>query len=99
MNLATDAGVLNLAGVLLFALSMYLYLRPGELAALEWADVNLDRGYVHVHQAFDLQSGELKSTKTGTTRKVPIKLELRPLLETMKTEVGGEFSVESGGVG
>jgi integrase len=74
----------------LYALSMYLYLRPGELAALEWADVNLDRGYVHVHQAFDLQSGELKSTKTGTTRKVPIKLELRPLLETMKTEVGGK---------
>ena len=32
----------------LYALSMYLYLRTGELAALEWADVNLDRRYVHV---------------------------------------------------
>jgi hypothetical protein len=42
--------------------------------------VNLDRAYVHVHQTFDLQSGEVKSTKTGTTRKVPIKAELRPLL-------------------
>jgi integrase len=77
----------------LYALSVYLYLRPGELAALEWADVNLDRAYVHVHQAFDLQSGELKSTKTGTTRKVPIKPQLRPLLDTMKAEVEGRGRV------
>jgi hypothetical protein len=75
------------------SLSMYLYLRPGELAALDWADVHMDHGYVHMHQAFNLEKDEIKPTKTGITRKVPIRPELRPLLETMKAEVGGKGRV------
>lgn len=72
----------------LYALSVYLYLRPGELAALEWADVHVDRGFVYIHQALDLRTGKVKSTKTGVTRRVPIALSLRPLLLTMKAESG-----------
>jgi integrase len=68
----------------LYALAAYLYVRPGELAALDWADVHTDLGYVFIHQALDLRTGRLKRTKTGHTRKVPIHPSLAPLLEAMK---------------
>jgi len=77
----------------LYALAAYLYLRPGELAALEWRDVSLEHGYVNVHQALDLRTGRAKPTKTGITRKVPIHLSLRPLLELMKKEANGQGRV------
>jgi integrase len=50
----------------LYALATYLYLRPGELAALEWADVDLEHGIVHVHQALDLRTGAAKATKPAS---------------------------------
>jgi integrase len=71
----------------LYALAVYLYLRPGELAALEWKDVHLEQGFVHVHQALELRSGATKATKTGTTRRVPIPLALRPLLVALSAEL------------
>ncbi len=73
----------------LYVLASYLYLRPGELAALEWADVNLADGYVLIHQSLNLEADEIKGTKTGTTRRVPIRPALAPLLEAMKAEAGG----------
>jgi integrase len=73
----------------LYALSVYLYPRPGELAALEWKDVHEAQGYVYIHQALDLRSGEVKATKTGYTRKVPIHPSLVPLLAAMRKESGG----------
>jgi integrase len=73
----------------LYALATYLYLRTGELAALEWADVDSVRGFVNVHQALDLATGKLKSTKTGVTRKVPIHPSLAPLLAVLRAESGG----------
>jgi integrase len=73
----------------LYALMVYLYPRPGELAALEWRDVHLDHGFVYIHQALDLRSGAVKSTKTGYTRKVPIHPSLAPLLKAMREEAGG----------
>lgn len=72
----------------LYALATYLYVRPGELAGLEWSAVNLDQGYVHVHQALDLRTGKLKSTKTKVARRVPIPLALRPLLSALRQECG-----------
>lgn len=72
----------------LYALASYLYLRPGELAALEWGDVHVALGYVYIHQALDLRTGELKSTKTKHTRKVPIHPSLAPLLEAMAQKTG-----------
>jgi integrase len=71
----------------LYALASYLYLRPGELAALEWADVHLAEGYVAIHQAFNLESGKLKATKTGHSRKVPIRPALLPLLGAMHDDL------------
>jgi integrase len=77
----------------LYALGVYLYLRPGELAALEWRDVHLDQGFVHIHQALDLRTGLVKPTKTGTTRRVPVPLALRPLLTALSAELDGKGRV------
>lgn len=77
----------------LYALAVYLYLRPGELAALEWGDVDLAHGFVNVHQALDREAGEVKSTKTGVTRKVPIHPHLAPLLEVLRKEAKGKGRV------
>lgn len=76
----------------LVALGSYLGVRRGELAALEWGDVSLDRRFVHVHRAED-ESGNVKSTKTGDTRKVPIEPTLAPLLERMREHANGEGRV------
>lgn len=73
----------------LYALAAYLYLRPGELAALEWSDVQDEHGYVSVHQALDMRTGKIKPTKTGITRKVPIPEALASLLVLMRAEASG----------
>lgn len=73
----------------IYALAIYLYLRPGELAGLEWGDVHLGLGYVNVHQALDLKTGEIGPTKTKHTRKVPIPPALAPMLAAMFTESAG----------
>lgn len=73
----------------LFALMVYMYTRPGELAALEWSDVDMTRGTIHVHRALD-DDGEAKPTKTGITRRIPIESTLRPLLEVMRREATPE---------
>jgi integrase len=77
----------------LIALSAYLYRRRGELEVLDWSSVNLEQGYVHIHQADDKATGALKSTKTGHNRKVPIEPTLVPLLEMMREESRGEGRV------
>lgn len=73
----------------LLALGAYLYLRTGELEALEWEDVDLARRRVHVHRAIDRTDGTVKSTKTDTPRRVPIEPTIVPLLELLKREAKG----------
>lgn len=76
----------------LVALAVYTYTRAGELAALDWSDVDLERGVLHVHRAVDVR-GKLKATKTGTARRLPIEPELLPLLKVMHEESGGRGRV------
>jgi integrase len=66
----------------LYALSIYLYTRPGELAVLRWDDVNLEQQYVSIHRALDLKTGLIKPTKTGVTRRVPIHARLASVVWT-----------------
>ena len=73
----------------IFALATYLYVRPGELEALEWEDVDIERGIVHVHRAIDRDRGGTKATKTDMPRRFPIEPALLPLLDAMKRESGG----------
>jgi integrase len=78
----------------LFALMVYTYARPGELAALEWSDVDFTRGTIHIHRALD-DDGKAKPTKTKVTRRIPIETNLRPLLAVLKAEASGPRVVPS----
>lgn len=72
----------------LFALAVYTYTRPGELAALEWSDLDFEHGTIHVHRAL-AKNGDQKGTKTDTPRRIPMEPALVPLLEAMRAEAGG----------
>lgn len=76
-----------------FMLLTYLYVRLGELEALDWNSVDFVHGYVLIHQSIDGKTGELKSTKTKDVRKVPIEPTLLPLLRRMHDECNGEGRV------
>jgi len=74
----------------LYALAIYLYPRPGELAALDWRTVHVDESYVHILAAYDLKTGDIKDyTKTKDARKVFLQPELVPLLDVLRAETGG----------
>ncbi len=40
-------------------------MRNGELYALRWIDVDLDKGLITVQRSFNKRTGEFKSTKAG----------------------------------
>jgi integrase len=44
-----------------YALLAYTYVRPNELAALRWADVDLDFGLLDVNKAWDFTKNEQKA--------------------------------------
>ncbi|MBX3205641.1 MAG: site-specific integrase [Labilithrix sp.] len=73
----------------LIVFATYLYVRRGELAALDWASVDLERGYVSIHEAVG-DDGLVKTTKTNDTRKVAIEPTLLPLLRVLREEAGGD---------
>ncbi len=58
-----------------YAAAVYTGLRAGELAALEWSDVDLDRRLITVQRSFD------DPTKSDRVRYVPI---LDPLLPVLR---------------
>ena len=51
----------------LYVVAVHAGLRPGELLALGWEDVNLDRGVLHVGRA--LSDGEFATPKTKRSRR------------------------------
>jgi integrase len=51
----------------LYVVAVHAGLRPGELLALGWEDVDLDRGVLHVHRA--LSDGEFTTPKTKRSRR------------------------------
>ena len=77
----------------IFMLTTYLYVRGGELEALEWNSVSFEHGYVLIHQSADASTGLAKATKTKDVRKVPIEPSLLPLLRKMHIEANGQGRV------
>jgi hypothetical protein len=53
-------------------------------------DVDLEHGVVQINKAIDRETGNVKSTTSGETRRIPIEPELRPLLERLYEERTGE---------
>ena len=54
----------------LYAVAGYTYLRAGELRALVWDDIDLERRAIHVTKSVDRSTHVVKPTKTGHTRLV-----------------------------
>lgn len=73
-----------------YAIATYCYLRPGELEALRWEDVDLERRVVQIRRTIDRDTDTEKSPKAGRARP-PFVLEeaLLPLLRRMHRESGG----------
>jgi integrase len=80
----------------MYALAAYLYMRAGELRALDWPDVDFEGGFVHVFKSLT-EKGIIKPTKTKETRKVPIEPRLLPLLRVLHREAKGEGSADPTG--
>ena len=68
---------------------VYTFARAGELEALEWADVDLEHGVIQINKAIDRETGDVKSTKSGEARRIPMEHELRPVLERLHDEHTG----------
>lgn len=72
-----------------------------ELAALKWADVDLEHETIHVHRSRDrVRKRGVKPTKSETARRIPIEPTLLPLLKAMRREAGGKgyvFQLPSAG--
>jgi integrase len=65
----------------LWATAMYAGLRRGELQALRWEDIELDRGVIHVRHGWDAKEGEIGPKSQKGERTVPIPAILRGHLE------------------
>jgi len=69
----------------LYVLLAYTYLRPNELAALQWKDVDFDMGLIDVTKAWDFDAAEAKPypKSAAGVRKVPIEPALVPVLRAL----------------
>lgn len=74
-------------------LSTCLYLRVAELEALEWDDIAMEQGAIHIHRSLDRHRGCSKTTKTGATRRFLIEPTLLPLLRRLHRESDGKGRV------
>ena len=72
------------------ALAAYLFLRPGELRALRWSDVDFEACEIRVRRAWDSRARKVQDfTKSAAgMREVAIFPALLPLLRAMKDEAG-----------
>lgn len=60
---------------------LYTGMRPGETAALNWADVDFEHNEIHVHAALESGTGRVKGPKTAAgVRDIPIHAALLPRL-------------------
>lgn len=67
---------------LYFLTLLYTGMRPGEAAALNWADVDFKNNEIHVHTALESGSSRIKAPKTDAgIRDIPIHAALLPLLK------------------
>ena len=64
---------------------LYTGMRPGETAALNWADVDFDHNEIHVHAAMESGTGRVKGPKTEAgVRDIPIHAALLPRLQAAR---------------
>lgn len=82
-----------------FVLLLYTGMRPGEAAALNWADIDFQANVIHIHAALESGSSTIKGPKTRAgVRDLPIHAQLLPWLLKAKGEpFSPVFPTASGG--
>ena len=73
----------------IWAVALLTGMRNGELFALKWSDVDLEKGLITVQRSYNKRTKEFKSTKAGYWRTVPISEEVSSLLKSF--EKNSEF--------
>lgn len=71
-----------------WATALLTGMRSGELFALEWNDVDFENKLIRVKKSFSKRTNEIKCTKAGYWRNVPISNELNNLLVELKSFTG-----------
>lgn len=64
----------------IWAVALYTGMRNGELFALKWSDVDMEKGLITVQRSYSKRTKEFKSTKAGYWRTVPVSEDLKQLL-------------------
>lgn len=72
----------------IWSMALLTGMRSGELYALEWDDVDFENSILRVTKSFNKRNNEIKSTKAGYWRNVPISAELNQLLIHLKSQTG-----------
>ncbi len=71
-----------------YAVALYTGMRSGELYALRWENVDLDRRTILVNGAWNSKDG-FKSTKSGDDRMIEIAPALLPIIQELKGKADG----------
>lgn len=69
-----------------WSMALLTGMRNGELYALEWRDVDFENKIIKVEKSYNFKNKEIKETKAGYWRNVPISLELERVLLEIKSE-------------
>ncbi len=64
----------------IWSMAVLTGMRSGELYALTWSDVNLEKKRIRVDKSYCCRTKSIKSTKSGMWRWVPINVQLEKLL-------------------
>ncbi|HXH74687.1 MAG TPA: tyrosine-type recombinase/integrase [Bacteriovoracaceae bacterium] len=68
----------------IWAVALLTGMRNGELFALKWSDVDLEKGMITVQRSYNKRTKEFKSTKAGYWRTVPVSGELGDVLSELR---------------
>ena len=71
-----------------WTLALLTGMRNGELYALEWTDVNSENNSITISKSFNPKTKEIKCTKSGAWRAVPISSELKIVLLELRPLTG-----------
>jgi integrase len=82
------------------AIAIYTFVRDGELREIRWdgGDLDLEHGRLSVTRSVT-RTGEIKSTKSGETRRFAVEPTLLTLLEVMHAEAKGRGTSCSSAIG
>jgi integrase len=86
-----EAKSLNHPWYPIWATALLTGMRNGELYALEWDDVDFENEIVRVSKSFNKRMNEIKGTKAGYWRNVPMSPELKKLFLTLKSSSEAKF--------